>query len=81
MPTSWIMFGGDAGLLVDDGAQPLLADLALAVGQLLESVERSLEILVLEDDPQLGEGVSKRGAPRVLAEHEHRWHGRWPPDP
>ncbi len=57
------LVGADARLLVDDGAEPFLGDLTLAVGELLEAVEAPGEVFVLELDSHLGHGIGERSAP------------------
>jgi hypothetical protein len=62
--------GHGDGLLVDDGAHLVLSDVHLAVGELLELLERPRKGVVFERDLHLGERISEAGPPGMLAEDD-----------
>src|SRR5690606_31896883 len=61
---------GAGGLVVNEGAKFRLTDLHLAVGDLLEPLEGTAELCVLQHESQLGEGVGETSPARVLAEDD-----------
>ena len=58
------------GLVLGEGQQVLVEDLALGVGQLLEAGEDLVEAVGADGGAELLEALGQRVPPRVLAEHE-----------